>query len=202
MATILQKNRFFSENLTDEALDHSRWLLYVGFVFICLSLITIAIAISTPVMPELHSVAIIAGLVGVSGVVYLAHGVSFSRSNKWLSFSLHTLAGVAYLVAGYILYLYPLADIAVLSIILMVSYLLLGIFRVMTAMMQGINRLGWSWTLLCGITNLLLASIILFRLPEIDTGFIALIIGVELLFTGCSLLLLGFNAKREKIHTT
>lgn len=196
MAIITQKYRYFGEDLNDEVFGHMRWLRFAGFVLSLLGIATVVIPIVAPMMPALHPIAVLAGLLGVSGAIYFAHALAFWR-NKWLGFTLHMLAGTVYLTVAYIIYLYPLADISILAVTLIISYLIVGVFRIFTAMAQGIANLGWGWTFLCGIVNIGLAFLIWTELSTIGVGLMGLIIGTELLFTGWALFMLGANARRK-----
>ena len=196
MAIIAQKNKYLAGNpLHEEVLNHSRWLRFVGFVLLCLGLVTMTV----PLMPmsALHSIAVLSGLLAVSGVLYLLHAAVFWQQ-KWLGFSLYILAGVVYATVGYLMFVYPLANLQWLAQVLIVSYVILGVFRITMAMAQGLAYLGWGWTFVGGVINLLLALFISTQLSIITTELLGLTISIEFLFTGWALFRLGVNARRER----
>jgi uncharacterized membrane protein HdeD (DUF308 family) len=191
MATFIQA-KYIGGNLHDEVFVHSKWLRFAGFVLLCLGLATIV----APFMPAMHSAAVLCGLLATSGVMYMAHAIAFWRQ-RWIGFTLHILAGLIYLTAGYSVFIYPLADIRILAEILIASYLIVGLFRITIALGQGLANLGWSWTFICGIINIALTYFIWTQLDTISSGLLALVIGIELAFTGLALFMLGVNARRE-----
>lgn len=193
MAITIQHNKYFGGDLHNEVFGHNRWLRFAGFIILCLGIATIIM----PIMPTVNSATLLVGsLLIASGVMYIAHAVAFWR-HRWLGFFLHALAGIIYLTAGYSVFIYPLVDIQVLAQVLIASYLIAGLFRIVTAMAQGLANLGWSWTMVCGLVNIALAYFIWTQLSTMTATVLALIIGIELLFTGLALFMLGIKARRE-----
>ena len=105
------------------------------------------------------------------------------------------LVGIAYLFAGIYLVLHPVAGLASLTLLLAFYLLFEGIFEVI-AFFQARPRHGAVWLLIDGLITLLLAWMIWQHWPSSSLWAIGTLVGISMLFSGFSRLMLGISAKR------
>jgi uncharacterized membrane protein HdeD (DUF308 family) len=55
----------------------------------------------------------------------------------------------------------------------------------------------WGWMLMNGILDLLLAAAIIMLLPSIGAWLIGVVVGIDLVFAGLSLIAIGWSARAQ-----
>ncbi len=105
------------------------------------------------------------------------------------------LVGLAYLVAGIYMILHPLSGLASLTLLLAFYLFFEGIFEVI-AFFQIRPRHGAVWLLVDGAITLLLAWMIWRHWPSSSLWAIGTLVGISMLFSGFSRLMLALSAKR------
>jgi uncharacterized membrane protein HdeD (DUF308 family) len=105
------------------------------------------------------------------------------------------LVGLAYLVAGVYMILHPLAGLASLTLLLAFYLFFEGIFEVI-GFFQVRPRHGAIWLLVDGAITLLLAWMIWRHWPSSSLWAIGTLVGISMLFSGFSRLMLGLSARR------
>ena len=169
-----------------------RWLLPTGFTLAILGICTIIATLS-----HLKVVYSLCGLFLIlSGILIIIHAFKFWWK-KYLGFILHLLSGSFYILIGEIYIAQVILDIATVTLILAIAYIAMGIFRIILGINQRETSLAWDITLITGMINLLLSSLILLRWPLANLSTTGVIIGVDLLFTGLSLFTLGFVGQKS-----
>jgi uncharacterized membrane protein HdeD (DUF308 family) len=115
-------------------------------------------------------------------------------AGQWRGAAVHVLAGILYLVLGFVMLNHPAEMAAALTFILGVAFLIGGLFRIVAAMQ--IKFHNWGWPLLNGIVTLLLGVLILKGWPDNKAWVIGLFVGIELIFDGLAWAMLAFDVKR------
>jgi uncharacterized membrane protein HdeD (DUF308 family) len=174
--------------LKNEIDENSLWLLLVGLFLVACGVVSIIIApLATYVAMLIVGVLVFAG-----GITHLLHAVNFWRRH-WLGLVLHILLGLVYCIAGVFFWYRPLAGAFSLTILLASFLVVMGMFRIITAATQRKMNTRWTWTLFSGIINLLLGMLVLMNWPSTGLWFIGLIIGIDLLSAGISLVMLSMT---------
>ena len=169
-------------------LSHSkRWFLFGGL----LSVLVGVFAIAAPcffsfVLTQLFGVLCLA-----TGVVALFQALMGKNSHHRLFSALSAIIRIA---AGSVLLFFPVAGMAALTLILAVVFLSEGIVCIVTSFRLRTNP-AWIWLLLNGLVALLLGGMIYAKWPMDSTGIIGLLYGIQSLFSGAAMLLMGFSAK-------
>ena len=83
---------------------------------------------------------------------------------------------------------------AVMTLLLATFFLVGGLFRVLAAV--ALHFPNWPWTFVSGLVSVLLGASIWRQWPYDSFWVIGLFIGIELLFRGCSLVMLALAARR------
>jgi uncharacterized membrane protein HdeD (DUF308 family) len=107
------------------------------------------------------------------------------------------LSAVAALVAGLVLLFYPLQGLITLTFVLTAFFVVDGLFMAGFALAHRRELSGrWEWMLFNGVIDLVLAGIIISGMPGTFAWALGLIVGIDLLFGGVSLVMMALEARR------
>ncbi|MGW8257006.1 MAG: HdeD family acid-resistance protein [Thermoguttaceae bacterium] len=135
---------------------------------------------------------IVLGLVlMISGIVTI---VSSFWIGKWSGLLLHMLVGILYLVSGFVISERPLATAVVITLFIAASFIVLGAFRIASALTLRMPQ--WGWVMFNGIVTLLLGVIIYRHFPNSALWVLGILIGVELLLNGWSWMMLSLAVRK------
>lgn len=102
------------------------------------------------------------------------------------------LVGVLYIVTGFTLLLYPRTGILTLTLLLGSFLLTEGAFELILAFRLRPQQ-NWTWVLTNGIVTLLLGGMVWFQWPFDAPWLIGTLVGVSILFSGISRVMLSLN---------
>jgi uncharacterized membrane protein HdeD (DUF308 family) len=166
---------------------HWKWLLTIGILLVLLGMFAIADAFAVTV----GSMLFFGWVLLIAGVIQAVQAFRHRRTGHlWL----HVLNAVLWIVVGVLLLLNPLAGALVLTLLMAAYFMVTGIFRIIAASMAPIR--GWPWILLSGVVNVILAILIWEQWPASALWIIGLFIGIDLLVTGWSQIMLAFAVRR------
>jgi uncharacterized membrane protein HdeD (DUF308 family) len=168
------------------------WALALGVALIVLGVV----ALGAPFVVSLTSVLFFGWLLILSGALQTAHG--FWR-RKWSGFFLDLLAGVLYLVVGFMFIDQPLEALATVTMIIAAALMFVGVMRVVVALSSHFQH--WVWLLLNGIISLVLGLLIFKGWPETSLWVIGLFIGIDMLFYGWALVMLSLGVRSLPAQT-
>ena len=166
------------------------WLLALGILMIILGVV----AMATPVVATIAIQVMLGWLLVISGI---AEGIHAFMVKEWRGFLLELLSAVLYLGVGLLLLVDPLKGALALTLILAVFLLVEGIFKIITALRVRDHR-GWGWLLASGIVSVVLGVLIWKQWPTSGLWVIGLLVGIQLLFTGWSLVMLALVARGHR----
>lgn len=172
--------------------QHRGWFLAIGVLILLLGIAAI-------IFPFTASLAVTAGLgivLAISGVVQLAHAFGVRRLRGFFFFLISALLS---LMAGILLLIFPVSGMLSLTLVVGSFLLIGGILKIFLALRirPGVS---WSWLLFAGGLALVLGTLILLQWPAISSWVLGLMVGVDLLFSGWWLLMLG-AANRNTLET-
>lgn len=147
------------------------------------------LAIILPGVMSLGVELLVGWLFLVSGLI---QGYRSFKSQETTGFYPSLLSSFLSIVVGILLLVYPLQGMLTLTILLSVFFLLEGIFKIAFAM-QVRQSEGWAWILFSGLIALAMAFIIWSGWPGTAVWVIGLLIGINMLFYGFSLLWIGLG---------
>jgi uncharacterized membrane protein HdeD (DUF308 family) len=164
----------------------SLWLLLLGALLIVVGMV----AISSSFIATLATVVIVGTLLMIGGAVeiidaFLGHG--------WRGFWMHLLAGILYLVLGFLLVQRPVPAAAIFTLMLAAAFFVGGLFRIIVALSE--RFYGWGWVLLNGIVTLALGILIWREWPEAAFWVIGLFVGIDMVFAGWSLVITALTIR-------
>jgi uncharacterized membrane protein HdeD (DUF308 family) len=183
---------------------HDHWGLYLGegIVLILLGLA----AIIFPFIAGIVATVFLGWLFLIAGIVGL---VSTFRGRQVPGFGWSLLSALVALMAGTVLLWNPLQSLVTLpSGLVILTYVLIAYFIVDGTLMIILaiahrRELSskWEWLLVNGVIDLILAGIIISGLPGTLVWALGLLVGIDMVFGGASLITIALEARKEAAFT-
>jgi uncharacterized membrane protein HdeD (DUF308 family) len=168
--------------------DNWGWFLALGILL----LVAGFAAIAFPLVSTIAAKIALGWIFLASGIVLIVHAFS---SQAWGGFLMELVLGLLYLVAGGWLAFFPFTGIVTLTILLAALFLAEGVLEVIMAV-RARSHEGWVWLLLSGLIAIAVGVLIAYELPSSAAWAIGLLVGVNLLSTGISFIVLALAGKR------
>ncbi|MGD9723284.1 MAG: HdeD family acid-resistance protein [Pirellulales bacterium] len=183
----------FAHVLKDE-LQHIRshwlWIFLLGVLLVLAG--TAAIIVPPATVGTTFAAVIFLGvLLMVAGVATIA---SSFWIGKWSGFLVQLLVGILYVACGFVVTENPAISAFTMTLFIAMSFVVLGIFRSVGALVLRFPE--WGWSLLNGVVTLLAGVVIFRQLPFDALWVIGLLIGLEMLFNGWTWIMLGLTLRR------
>ena len=150
-------------------------MLVLGVVLIAVGLV----AMSSVFIATLATVVILGILFLTGGVVSVVNAFS---ARRWRGFWVNVLAGILYLVVGFLMTQRPLGSAAAFTLMIAAVLFIGGLFRIAAAAAERFH--GWMWSLLNGVISVVLGAMIWREWPESAFWVIGLFVGIDMLFAG------------------
>jgi uncharacterized membrane protein HdeD (DUF308 family) len=166
---------------------HWGWYLALGIALIILGII----ALGNSLLATLASMLVLGWLLIIGGAIQI---VQAFRTRDWGGFFLHLLAGILYVVVGVLAVVNPAVSALALTLLLASFFLVVGLFRIITALVMRFP--SWGWALVNGIITLLLGILIWAEWPVSGLWVIGMFVGIEMILSGWSWVMLALAARR------
>jgi len=167
------------------------WVLFLveGLVLLVLG----AAAIIIPPLATLAVELLLGWLFLISGIFGLVTTFWMRRSpGFWWSL----LSAVLAIAVGVVLIGWPARGAVSLTLVVIVFFLIEGVASIMFALEHKRALSGrWAWMLVSGIVDLFLAGMILVGLPGTAAWAIGLLVGINMVFGGTSLIAMALHAR-------
>jgi uncharacterized membrane protein HdeD (DUF308 family) len=154
-----------------------------GFAVMLLGIL----AVMTPFVSGVAVTAFVAVLITAAGLTMTMYAFKAGSFGKGL---LQFLFGGITVVCGIAMFVAPLIGMFTLTGILMVYFLVDGIFAIFSGV-KGRPAPGWGWVIISGIVSIVLAVLLYREWPDSGTYAVGLLVGIRLIFTGWSIAMLG-----------
>jgi uncharacterized membrane protein HdeD (DUF308 family) len=164
------------------------WFIAIAVVFILLGIF----AIAEPFAAGL-GVTLLVGWLLVIGAV--AHFIAAFKGGGAKHVILQLLVGIVYLIGGLYFLTHTIMGVSTLTLLLSGVILAEGVLEIL-AYFRLRNMHAASWLLINGVVTLLLGGLIWFHWPSSSVWAIGTLVGVNLLMTGISRLMLGLAARK------
>jgi len=169
------------------------WILALGIVLIVVG----SIAVLLPILTSFASAVAFGALLLVGGLFQLV-GAFWTRD--WSGFFLSLLMGVLWVVVGVLFLRHPGEALLAMTLFLACALMVGGLFRIIGSLSYRFPH--WGWTLLGGAINLLLGILIWQQWPEVALWVIGLFVGIDMIFTGWTWVILSLGVKNLKLQTS
>jgi uncharacterized membrane protein HdeD (DUF308 family) len=169
---------------------HGHWKLVLvqGIVMMVLGFL----AVVEPNVATL-AVSIFVGWLFFVGGIFRA--LSVWRSREMPGFAWSLLTALLAIVLGLVLIFRPLAGVLTLTMVLIAFFIVEGITAIVIAVQHRAHLRSWGWVMFSGIVDLLLAYLIWAGWPSSADWAIGLLVGINMLFFGLSLVMTALAAR-------
>src|SRR5262245_11929253 len=182
-----QASTHFPLSALEDVRRHRGRFLALGIALIALG----TIGIGAAGLLTLVSVVLFGWLLLIAGAGVAVHAFSASR---WSGFFLQLFSGLLYLLVGWTLVTRPGVGAVTLTLVLAISLVVQGSFRVASALSTRMD--GRGWLLVSGIVTLVLGLMIWNEWPFSGLWVIGLFVGIDMVFYGWWLLSLAMSVRR------
>jgi uncharacterized membrane protein HdeD (DUF308 family) len=165
--------------------------------FLIEGILLVILGLAAMIVPPLASLAVTIFL----GWMFLISGIAGLALTFWArgmpGFWWSLISAVLGIAAGIILLAKPVQGTLTLTIVVGAYFLAEGIATIMYALDHK-RELSerWSWLLVAGIMDLLIAAVIITGLPDSGLWAIGLLVGINLLFGGATLIGMALAARK------
>jgi uncharacterized membrane protein HdeD (DUF308 family) len=167
--------------------QHWKWFVAEGLFFIIMG----TTAIIIPNVFTLGITVFVGWLLLVCGLLQTFRAISIRTMP---GFGLWLFSGILQIIIGYFLVADPLEGILTITLLLSVFFTMDGVAKISLAFI--LRPLAhWGWMIFSGLTSLFLAILIWAGWPETALWVPGLLLGINLIFGGWSLLYISFNHK-------
>jgi uncharacterized membrane protein HdeD (DUF308 family) len=174
-------------------LVHAHWRRFLVQGVLMIALGTLAVAL--PVITTL-AVEILVGWLFVIGGVWRA--ISLARSSRMPGFGWSLAMAIVAIALGAMLVMMPLAGMLTLTMLLITFFVLEAIGKILFALDLRKHSHSWSWALATGILDFFLAALIFAGWPSTAAWAIGLLVGINMIFFGVSLVMISLAARVAK----
>ncbi len=164
------------------------WFLALGILLI----IGGTLAIIYDVAATLLSVLFFGWLLIIVGAI---EAVQSFWQPRWGGFFLHLIVGILAVVVGFNLVSSPMEGALVLTLVMAIYFLVIGIIRAVSAVAMRFP--GWGWVFFSGVITFILGILIKSQWPATGLFIIGLFIGIDLIFSGWSYVMLSLAAGKK-----
>jgi uncharacterized membrane protein HdeD (DUF308 family) len=126
----------------------------------------------------------------VGGVI---QGVHALQNRRWAGSGWAILEALVMVVAGVLVAIFPVAGKLTLTLVLSVFFVFEGVLKIVRCAQHRTMR-AWGWLLFDGIASLVLGVLIWAGWPSTAVWALGLLVGIDFLMGGVSLLLIGLGA--------
>jgi uncharacterized membrane protein HdeD (DUF308 family) len=157
---------------------------WVGALLVILGIAAIVLPTISTIVTETWIAAILISAGTAKGFY------AFRTRNSDSGFIWKILLSVLYVATGVMLLVSPLTGVLTLTLLLGSFLLTEGVFELLLAFRLRPQQ-NWTWALVNGITTLVLGALIWFQWPSNAPWLLGTLIGVSILFTGVSRMMIA-----------
>jgi uncharacterized membrane protein HdeD (DUF308 family) len=164
------------------------WYIAFAVLFILLGIFSIA----EPMVAAIAVALLVGWLLIFGGIAHLVSAFGGGGAGRVIW---QVLIGIVYLVGGFYFLTHTVLSVGTLTLVLAAVILAEGVFEII-AYFRSRSSGGSVWLLINGLITLFLGGLIWIHWPSSSVWAIGTLLGVNLLMTGISRLMLGLGARR------
>jgi uncharacterized membrane protein HdeD (DUF308 family) len=162
-------------------------LIGMGVLFIALGMIGVA----GQTLFSFVTINLLGAFLIFAGALQFAHAL---KSSGWKSVGIQIILAILYIAAGIYTWAFPIPALEVITLWLAAIFFVTGFLRLISAFQHRHFR-EWFWLVLSSAISILMGVLIMNGYPESSLWLPGLLIAIELLLQGWSLLFLGLAAR-------
>jgi len=174
---------------------HEVWLLF--FISVIALLVLGVSAIGSSLIATFATVMVFGVLLLIGSIFQV---VSAFWARGWRGFVAHFLVGVLYLMAGVFMVDHPLRAAEGLTLLIAICLTAGGIMRIALSLLNRFE--GWGWVLFSGLISFVLGVSIWRQWPVSGLWVIGLFLGIEMVMSGWSWIMLGLAVRSVEKQTS
>jgi uncharacterized membrane protein HdeD (DUF308 family) len=179
-AILTSKKEQIKISLNEFMLLHATAVRNTGIVLIVLGILALVLPMAAAFAIEL----ILGWLILLAGITQILHALRSKGSNRfWWEAGI----GVLYCLVAFSLLVNPMQGLITLTLLLTILFIAEGIFKIVLAL-QLWPESAWVWLLISGLMALTLGLIILLNLSGNARWVLGMMVGINFVFAGWSLL--------------
>ncbi|MBE9169231.1 HdeD family acid-resistance protein [Pleurocapsales cyanobacterium LEGE 06147] len=178
-----------SSDIQSNIRKNTIWLIVLSIVLIVLGLV----AIVMPLVASVIFTLVLGWILLIGGIVRI---VKSFQSRRIRSVWLNLVIGILYAIAGLLILVNPWAGTLTLTAILGTLFIVEGIFAIIMAFRVRPGGQYFWLILLDGIVTLILGILVWNQFPFSALWLIGLYVGISILFSGMSLLVITLTSGR------
>lgn len=170
------------------------WSLVIGICLTVLGIFTIVFSTFTSFVTVLFLGVVLL----IRGFFDIFHSIrTYRMPHFWNRF----LMDIFSLLVGVFLVTHPAVSIAVITLFISAFFIITGLYRTVSAPVE--KTRNWEWVLFSGIFSIIVGLLVWTQWPFSALWFIGLLIGIEILSLGISILILPYAVQkaREELKT-
>jgi uncharacterized membrane protein HdeD (DUF308 family) len=171
-----------------EAKKNAGLLIFLGV----LTVIFGVMAIAAPMITGITVAVFVGFLLLFTGIMRIVFAF---KSGQWGSGIWGTIIGLLGAVAGLLLIFRPMVGLLTLTLLLAIYFFVDGISEIIAAFKIKPDQ-GWGWVLFNGVIAVLLGIMIWSQWPMSGRWAVGVLVGVHILITGWTMIVLGTGARR------
>lgn len=170
---------------------HDHWILFLveGIVLVGLGMFAILLPLIASLAATVFfgSILLVAGLMGLITTIAARHAPGFSWS---------LISAVLGIVTGALLLASPVGGAVSLTVVLIAFLFLEGAASIMYAATHRSRESGgWGWMFASGLVDVVLAALLFAGLPGTALWALGVLIGINMIFGGWSLIAMSLSAR-------
>ncbi|MBN2291319.1 MAG: HdeD family acid-resistance protein [Pirellulales bacterium] len=174
--------------MSNKSLPGTSFLMLTGIVLIVLGIV----AITSPVFAGKAFMYVIGGLLLLTGIMQFISGW---RQKVWYSKLMPIILGVITVICGITVIGHPLLGMEIFTLILAVFFFVEGFWKIIASFSFRPSK-GWLAMLASGVLAIVLGLIIWKQWPISGEWAIGILIGVDLVMTGLSMVIISVTMRR------
>lgn len=176
--------------------DHWIMFLVEGNVLVVLGLLAIFLPLIASLAATVFfgSILLVAGVVGLIATIAARHAPGFSWS---------LISAVLAIVTGALLLASPVGGAVSLTVVLIAFLFIEGAASIMYAVThRSRESAGWGWMFASGVIDVVLAALLFAGLPGTALWALGVLIGINMVFGGWSLIAMSLSARPKAATAT
>jgi uncharacterized membrane protein HdeD (DUF308 family) len=167
--------------------EHRSAFLVLGILFVVLG----GLAILLPFAASLVTAFVLGCLMIVAGLFQGYHAL---QNRRWGGSVWAIVGAVLYVAAGALVVAFPLTGTLTLTLVLAAFLVANGILKIIRAV-QHRGMPPWGWLLFDGLISLALGVLLWAGWPSTAAWALGVLVGIDLIASGTSVLLIGYGAR-------
>jgi len=172
-------NKQLANELSRKMNKNWKFLLIIGALTLLLGIVGMGMNVTMTIV----SIVYIGFFITLGGILHL---IDAFIVDGWKNKLFGALIAVTYLIAGSLMIRYPEASAAWFTLFIAVFFLFVGAFRIFIGFQLRKENEGWAWTVVSGVTAILLGILIYVQWPVSGLWVIGLFVSIELIMQGIS----------------